>query len=134
MAIRENELIYIPFRNFLRDKGWLVTKTHGNAFQKAFPDSRASHHAYGGRWVEYKVIDRTPKGTAQVHLTTAQKNIWPKWHAYGEKIWVVCAEDLRGPQGIPIMEKWYKQIIYGEPNVHFFFHHSTIQYGIHPSI
>lgn len=132
MAIRENDLIYLPFRNMLRDRGWHVVKTHGNEFQRGLPDTRIMHHAYGGRWVEFKVIDRTPKGTPQIHLTTSQKKLWPIWVAHGEKIWVVCGETFKGASAKPLMEKWYNRILYGEPNVHFLLHPSTVQFGIYP--
>ena len=132
MQQRETTLVGNPFTALLRHRGWLVTKTHGNAFQKAFPDTRIAHKKFGCRWVEHKVIDRTPKGTAQVHLTQAQKDIWPLWIAYGESIFVVAAEDLRGVANKQLMEKWYNRVLYGEPNCHFFLNSTTVKYGIIP--
>ena len=130
---RENELIYAPMRSMLLDRGWLVTKTHGNEFQKGLPDLRISHPKFGGgKWVELKVIDFTPKGTPQVKLTRAQKDLWPKWIAHGEKIWVVAAPDLRGLRNKKLREQWYNRICYKEHNVQFFLHPSTVKYGIEP--
>lgn len=116
----------------LQDRGWLVTKTHGNEYQKALPDTRIAHKKYGCKWVEFKVIDRTPKGSPIVHLSRSQKDNWPLWIAHGEKIWVVAAEDFRGLANKAIMERWYNRVCFGEPNCHMFLHSSTIKYGIIP--
>jgi hypothetical protein len=125
---RESVKVVNPFCTFVRERGWHVVNFHGNQFQAGVPDKRIMHSNYGGRWVEFKVIE----DNGQVGLTDAQLKEWPKWIAHGEKIWVVCAKDLRGALGIPLIQKWYNKIVYGEPNAHLMLHHSTRKMGIHP--
>ena len=49
----------------LRYKGWHVMETHGNIYQKGFPDLFACHSKYGHRWIEVKLPEmRGSKFTA----------------------------------------------------------------------
>ena len=72
----------------LRDRGWFVRSTHGNAYQKGFPDLFAYNPAFERvqfgpcRWIDTKV-----KG--QHRYTKAQCIEWPEWEAGGVGIWIL---------------------------------------------
>jgi hypothetical protein len=74
--------------DMLRDRGWFVRSTHGNAFQKGFPDLFAYNCAfervqYGPcRWIDVKIKSR-------YKYTKAQCIEWPKWEAGGVGIWIL---------------------------------------------
>lgn len=65
-------------------KQWYVKSTHGNAYQSGFPDLFCTHFSYGMRWLEVK----KPKGYS---FTAAQLECFPKFCAYGSKIWVATS-------------------------------------------
>lgn len=67
---------------FLRNRDWVVSATHGNAFQKGFPDLYAAHKRHGQRWIDCKV-------EGKYSFTKAQKVIWPLWEAVGVGIWIL---------------------------------------------
>lgn len=58
-------------------------RTHGNKFQKGFPDLYALHHNYGARWIEIKKL----RGSV---LTKAQGATFPVI-GQGHGIWVIKA-------------------------------------------
>ncbi len=64
---------------------WFVRETHGNAFQKGFPDLFCWHATYGLRWIDCKV-------PARFKYTKAQVIQWPKWEAGGVGVWVMFAD------------------------------------------
>lgn len=71
---------------FLRNKGWHVMETHGNAFQSGFPDLYATHSRYGPRWIEVKLPDF--KGS---HFTASQLENFPKMCVNGSGVWIMTA-------------------------------------------
>lgn len=75
----QNELIAM-----LNLRGWIVLETHGNIYQKGFPDLYATHKLYGPRWIEVK-------NPEQYSWTPAQKEVFPKLVANGTRIWVLVA-------------------------------------------
>lgn len=70
--------------NFLKIRDWFVKSTHGNMFQKGFPDLYATHSKFGQRWIEVKC----PTGYC---FTAAQLEDFPKFCAHGSGIWVMTA-------------------------------------------
>lgn len=80
----EKKLVQDPLIEFLEGRDWLVEPTHGNAYQKGFPDLFLAHVRHGQRWVDCKV-----KG--QYSFTKAQKDKWPQWEKKGVGIWILTA-------------------------------------------
>lgn len=83
---------------FLKERGWVVMVTHGNTFQKGFPDLYALHPRYGQKWIEVK----NPK---KWKFTPAQKQYFPHFDEAGVGIWVMMEAS----------EDEYKKL-FGEPN------------------
>lgn len=81
----------------LKVMDWLVMVTHGNEFQKGFPDLYAAHVLYGTRWIEVK-------NPLAFSFTDAQKLQFPLMNAHGVHIWVLTSAEpeelqkLHGPQ------------------------------------
>ena len=72
-------------RKELHSRGWtLCEKTHGNQFQKGWPDLFCYHPTHGCRWVEVKL----PKG----RLTRAQRARFKQWSGAGCGIHVITTE------------------------------------------
>lgn len=69
---------------FLENKGWLVERMVGNAYQKGIPDLFLAHIKYGQRWVDIKVY-------GQYNFTKAQKLKWPIWKDFRVGIWIIGA-------------------------------------------
>jgi hypothetical protein len=75
----------------LRDRGWFVRNTHGNAFQKGFPDLFAFNESFlktefgAVRWIDVKV-------EGQYRFTKAQCLEWPEWEAGGVGIWIITGD------------------------------------------
>jgi hypothetical protein len=67
---------------FLRERGWLVERTHGNLFQQGFPDLYVSHKQFGQRWIDVK-------NPGSYRYTKAQCQKWPVWDAFGIGIWII---------------------------------------------
>lgn len=76
----------------LRLRGWFVRETHGNAFQKGWPDVYAHNNSFKNsefgpvRWIDCKV-----KGSYQ--FTKAQCQEWPRWEAGGVGIWIMTGAE-----------------------------------------
>lgn len=68
----------------LKIRDWYVMETHGNAFQRGFPDLYATHSKYGGRWIEVK----NPEAYS---FTAAQMECFPKLSANGTGIWILAS-------------------------------------------
>jgi hypothetical protein len=68
----------------LRQRGWYVVATHGNAYQMGFPDLYATHVKYGARWIEVKLPEM--RGSK---FTVAQLDMFPKLVANGTPIWIL---------------------------------------------
>jgi len=62
----------------------MVEITHGNVYQKGFPDLFLAHRKWGQRWVDCKVAGR-------YSFTTAQKIKWPIWEDKGVPLWILTA-------------------------------------------
>lgn len=77
-------IIQDAIMDFLKIRDWYVMETHGNMFQRGFPDLYATHSMYGGRWIEVK----DPEGFS---FTAAQLECFPKMGANGTGIWVLVA-------------------------------------------
>ena len=67
---------------FLKQRGWNVMPTHGNAAQKGFPDLYCTHPDYGQRWVEVKYDN-------YYSFTPAQLEFFPKINMAGIGIWIM---------------------------------------------
>ena len=88
---------------YLEQRGWMVEKMHGNAFQKGIPDLYCWTPLSGGgeglhRWVDVKV-----EGHHQ--YTKAQCQKWPKWERRGLGVWIMM-------DATPV---WYGKL-FGPPN------------------
>lgn len=70
--------------DFLAIRGWLVLPTHGNMYQRGFPDLYCTHSRYGARWCEMKIL-------GHYRFTPAQLEIFPKLIAHGSGVWVIVA-------------------------------------------
>jgi hypothetical protein len=117
MRQQENLKIVDPFRLFLtHERGWHCEKTHGNEFQEGFPDLRIMHPKYEPKWVECKILHGS---AGSVSFTSAQKNKFPKWIMYGEKIWVIAGNDFRGEAGRAEMLAAYDRL-FRPPNAYMF--------------
>ena len=68
---------------FLRAREWLVMVTHGNLYQKGFPDLFATHRSFRQRWIEIKNLD-------QFSFTAAQLEFFPLLCANGSGVWIMC--------------------------------------------
>jgi len=69
---------------FLRERGWLVERMIGNAYQKGIPDLYIAHPKYGQRWLECK-------NPEEYNFTKAQKIKFPVWDSMGIGIWILTA-------------------------------------------
>lgn len=84
MTRQGEKLIQADLGVFMKARGWYVENTHGNAFQKGFPDMYCIHVDYGARWIDTKVPGKNS-------LTKAQRLKWPLWEANGGQIWILTA-------------------------------------------
>ena len=71
----------------LRNLGWYVKSTNGNAFQSGFPDLWTSHSRYGHRWIECKLPNM--KGS---RFTPAQLECFPMFCASGSGVWILTGD------------------------------------------
>ena len=76
-AIIEKEITLM-----MRNVGWFVKKTHGNAFTAGWPDLICCSKRYGQRWVEVKLPNF--KGSK---FTKAQLTTFPRFCAHGSGVW-----------------------------------------------
>ena len=67
-------------------KGWYIMVTHGDQYQRGFPDLFTCHSTYGQRWVEVKKPDF--KGSK---FTAAQLEHFPKLCSNGSGVWILTA-------------------------------------------
>jgi hypothetical protein len=97
---------------FLRERGWLVERTHGNLFQQGFPDLLVAHPKYGQRWIDVK----QPK---KYSLTQAQQQKWPVWDHFGVGIWILVAADQENYDRLFQPPNWrdYWKDGYGPPDI-----------------
>jgi hypothetical protein len=69
---------------YLRARGWVVMETHGNLYQKGFPDLYCTHIKYGARWVEVK-------NPLSYSFTTEQYHSFPLLESGGAGVWILVA-------------------------------------------
>lgn len=67
-------------------QGWFVKPTHGNMYQKGFPDLYACHRSYGTRWIEVK-------NPLSYHFTEAQIHDFSIMSGKGVGIYVLVSDD-----------------------------------------
>ncbi len=67
---------------YLEQRGWLVERIIGNAFQSGLPDLYCWHPQFGQRWVDVKVEGR-------YSFTKAQKQKWPLWERHQLGVWIL---------------------------------------------
>jgi hypothetical protein len=68
---------------WLRARGWWCKKTHGNQYQKGWPDWYISHPDHGPKWVELK--SQRPD-----HKLEASQKIWfSQAERHGVGVWVM---------------------------------------------
>ncbi len=96
---------------FLEAREWEVEPTHGNAYQKGFPDLYAMHKTLGQRWIDCKV-------EGKYSFTKAQIEKWPRWEAKGVGIWILTGANddqyarlFRPPNMRAYWKKNYGQLI-----------------------
>lgn len=69
-------------------RNWICMPTHGNMYQRGFPDVYAVHNEHGQRWIEVK----NPR---KFSFTPAQRKYFPIILASGVGIWILTgATDL----------------------------------------
>lgn len=68
--------------SYLKARGWWVKKTHGNRYQRGFPDRYVFHREHGVRWIDYKAPHKN-------EFTPAQQKEWPDWSMFGGGIWIM---------------------------------------------
>lgn len=69
---------------FLNDRGWFCQITHGNMYQRGFPDLFVCKRRYGSRWIEVKNPNK-------YKFTPAQMETFPRMSAEGVGIWILTA-------------------------------------------
>ena len=67
---------------FLKLRGWVVERMHGNAYQMGIPDLFCYHDRYSFRWVDVKV-------QGQYRYTKAQCQKWTRWEESGLGVWIM---------------------------------------------
>lgn len=76
--------IQAEFIKFLKERGWLVERMIGNAFQHGIPDLYIHHPEYGARWVDIK-------NPGRYEFTKSQRIKWPLWDKFGCGVWIIAA-------------------------------------------
>jgi len=92
---------------FLKDRGWHVRSTHGNAYQSGYPDLLAYNRSFTRtEWGPYRPIDVKVEG--QHRYTKAQCQEWPEWmpEAGGPGVWIM----------MDATEAWYMKL-FEQPNM-----------------
>lgn len=87
----ETVLISSPMISLLKNRGWECFKTHGSQYQEGFPDYYIIHTLYSPRWIEFKRKDEYNL----VHLTDAQKIVFPKFIICKVPLYIIADIDLR---------------------------------------
>jgi hypothetical protein len=98
-----------PMILLLRSRNWKTYKTHGSQYQAGFPDHYIIHPIYAPRWVEFKIKDIS----GNVHLTPAQKIVFPEFLANNVPLYIIADYDLRGNRSR--LEFHYSKLLQ-EPN------------------
>lgn len=86
--------------DFLKKRDWHVMETHGNLFQKGFPDLYCTHYKHRQRWIEVK----NPENYA---FTNAQLEHFPIINRVAG-IWILTAATEEEYQKLFSPPNWYK--------------------------
>ena len=97
------EIIQDAIVLMLRGKGWYVQETHGNMYQRGFPDLYTTHSRYGPRWVEVKNPEK-------YSFTPAQLEHFPKLCANGSDVWILIAATEHEYKKLFIRGNWYSYL------------------------
>ena len=97
--VKKESKIASDIKKLFMSRGWEVMNTHGNQYQKGFPDAYCIHPLYRQRWVEYK---RPKVG----RYTKDQLKCFPVFEKCGIGVWVMTEAS----------EEQYKAVIVGKPN------------------
>ena len=84
MARNPESGIQASIQRFLRQRGWLTERMHGNAYQVGIPDLFAFHKKHGFRWIDVKV-----KG--KYSFTKGQCQKWTEWEKHDLGVWIMIA-------------------------------------------
>lgn len=68
--------------SMLESRGWTVMPTHGNLYQRGFPDLYAFNLMHGQRWIEVK-------NPSKFAFTLAQRKYFPMMLNAGIGVWVL---------------------------------------------
>jgi len=91
---RPEDLLQDKIITFLEQRGWMVEKMHGNAFQHGIPDLYCWNEGLDmHRWIDVKV-----EGKHEYTKRQCQK--WPKWEARGLGVWIMMYPS----------EEWYAKL------------------------
>ena len=74
----------------MKKEGWKIYRTHGNLYQRDFPDLRCLHKLHGARWVETK--SRGTDSSSGGKLSIGQAKQFAEWAEYGDHVWVLRDE------------------------------------------
>lgn len=99
MTTQPEKKIQSSLEKYMRARGWYVEHTHGNAFQRGFPDMYCIHIDHGQRWIDVKVPGR-------YSLTKAQRLKWPVWEANGASIWILTDASEEEYQKLFLPPNW----------------------------
>lgn len=94
-------IIQDELKAFLKVRDWIVMETHGNMYQKGFPDLYIAKRGYGTRWVEVKV----PKNYS---FTPAQLEYFPMLQGAGVGIWILTAATEKEYEKLFKEPNWYQ--------------------------
>ena len=89
---RETTHIVEPMVSLFKHRGWTCHNIHGNNYQDGLPDYFIHHPDYEDKWIEFKVFYDNYK----VHLTKAQKRVFPSFCANNVSFYAIAGFDLRG--------------------------------------
>jgi len=70
--------------SYLRAREWVVMETHGNIYQKGFPDLYCAHFRYGARWIECKNAEK-------YEFTREQRRTFPMLASVNVGVWILVA-------------------------------------------
>lgn len=90
---------------YLRNLGWFVKATHGNAYSAGWPDLFACHRRYGHRWIEVKL-----PGFKGSKYTKAQIRDFPKFCENGSGVWVLTGASEEEYNKLFEPPNWYQYL------------------------
>jgi len=96
-------IIQAAIIKFLREREWLVLPTHGNMYQRGFPDLYCCKRRYGTRWIEVKNPEK-------FKFTPAQLETFPRLSAEGVGVWILTAATEVEYQKLFKLPNWYQYL------------------------